>query len=93
MKLMEEYAPRVYGDAASAVTAYLKLADAQYRKTLASGKRLKDGYPPDFYTAEFVEKACGLLSGAMRSPAVPPDYPGQRSDPAPGKPVLTVYPG
>lgn len=65
MKLMEEYAPLVYGDAASAVTAYLKLADAQYRQTLASGKPLKDGYPPDFYTAEFVEKACGLLSGAI----------------------------
>lgn len=70
MKLMEDYAPCLYGAAAPHVIAYLKLADAQYQKTLQNGKKLANAYPPDFYTPEFLRQACSVLDNAINSPGI-----------------------
>lgn len=53
-----------YGPAAEPLEKYFKIVHEQYAKTLASGKTLNDGYPPDFYTDEFVRKCTSCFDEA-----------------------------
>lgn len=46
-----------YGKAAPAIKAYLNLCGQRYQETLRTATTLRNGYPADFYSDAFVEKA------------------------------------
>lgn len=58
-----------YGKAAPAINAYLDLCEQRYRETLQTVTTLRNGYPPDFYAAAFVENVLKLFRQAREAVA------------------------
>lgn len=73
MKITEDFVGVYYGPAGNGILKYLKLMHEQYLKTLESGSKLINYYPPDFYSADYIRNSVACFeeaAGAVKNNAL-----------------------
>lgn len=64
LQTAKDIANSIYGKGGKAIGEYFDLVHKRYQKTLEDNDKLVDSYPQNFYTLDFIKKACECFDKA-----------------------------